>query len=117
MMRTMRMPRLIPLPLFAFRRSVLVATLLAGCAGLPGAPGADPLALLPADAILLGEQHDAPEHQKIHAEVVTLLARRGNLAAVAMEMVEQGRSTVGLSSRSDATAVRRALHWNDTAWP
>lgn len=118
MMRGMRTSRFSPLLPPARRWALaLTAGLLAGCAGLSGAPTAKPLALLPTDAILLGEQHDASQHQKIHTEVVELLARRGNLTVLAMEMVEQGRSTVGISSRSDATAVRRALAWNDAAWP
>ena len=118
MMRGMRTSRP-SLPLSLSRRCALVlaTAVLAGCAGLSGAPTAQPLALLPTDAILLGEQHDAPEHQKIHAQVVEILSRRGHLSALALEMAEQGRNTVGLSSRSDATAVRRALRWNDAAWP
>jgi hypothetical protein len=46
--------------------AVLAAAMLAGCAAF--APAADApvdrraMALLPADALLLGEQHDAPEH-------------------------------------------------------
>ncbi|KQP12558.1 ChaN family lipoprotein [Pseudorhodoferax sp. Leaf267] len=114
----MRKPRSSPLSFLSRRWAlVLAAGLLAGCVGLPGAPTAKPLALLPTDAILLGEQHDAPEHQNIHTEVVKVLGRRGHLTALVLEMVEQGRSTVGVSSRSDATAVRRALAWNDAAWP
>lgn len=116
MMRSMRTSRR-PFPLVHRWALTLAAALLAGCAGLSGAPTAQPLALLPTDAILLGEQHDAPEHQKIHAQVVEILSRRGNLTALALEMVEQGRNTEGLSPRSDATAVRRALRWNDAAWP
>lgn len=115
MMRNMRSSRL-----FSFSRRcalLLTAAVLAGCAGLSGAPTAQPMALLPTDAILLGEQHDAPEHQKVHAQVVEILSRRGNLTALTLEMVEQGHNTVGMSSRSDATAVRRALRWNDAAWP
>lgn len=96
---------------------MLATALLAGCAGISGAPTAQPLALLPADAILLGEQHDAPDHQNVHAQVVEILSRRSHLTALALEMVEQGNNTVGMSSRSDATAVRRALRWNDAAWP
>lgn len=115
MMRHMRSSR----PFSFSRRCALVLTtaVLAGCAGLSGAPTARPLALLPTDAILLGEQHDAPEHQKVHAQVVEILSRRANLTALTLEMVEQGHNTVGMSSRSDATAVRRALRWNDAAWP
>ncbi len=77
----------------------------------------DPRALLPADAILLGEQHDAPEHQTIHAQTVLRLAETADLAAVVLEMAEQGRTTQGLARDADAAAVRSALQWDDAAWP
>lgn len=74
-------------------------------------------ALLPADALLIGEQHDAPDHHRIEREVVELLARQGRLAALALEMAEQGRSTRGLGPQADEGAVQAALGWNDQAWP
>ena len=42
--------------------------------------------LLPADAILLGEQHDAPDHQRLHLLAVTTLVTQQTLAALALEM-------------------------------
>lgn len=74
-------------------------------------------ALQPADALLLGEQHDADEHQRIEREVVLLLSGRGTLAALALEMAEQGKSTAGLGTDASETAVQAALAWNDQAWP
>ena len=73
-------------------------------------------ALLPAQAILLGEQHDAPEHQRIHQRVIESLAGRGALAAVALEMAPQGGSTAGLPRDSTEAVVQAALHWTDTSW-
>ncbi len=73
--------------------------------------------LLPADAILLGEQHDAPDHQRIHREVVENLAVQGVLAAVVLEMAEQGNSTEKLDPQASEDSVRAALHWNTNAWP
>ena len=73
--------------------------------------------LLPADALLLGEQHDAPDHQRIHREVIEALAARGALAAVVIEMAEQGTSTAGLLPGANEAAVRQALKWSDQAWP
>jgi len=80
--------------------------LLASCAGKPEAPLLRPMAadaqaitttrvdaLLPMDVLLLGEQHDASEHQVIHQQVTALLAQRGLLAAVALEMADDGAST------------------------
>ncbi len=93
----------------------------AGCAG-PAPASADATAgrvdaLLPADAILVGEQHDAPEHQRIHREVIDALAARGVLAGVALEMAPQGGSTAGLPRDASESAVQAALRWSDAAWP
>lgn len=99
----------------------LLVALLAGCSW---AVTTDPsitqqrlAPLLPADAILLGEQHDAPDHQRIAREVVQVLAARSALAALALEMAEQGRSTAELASSASEDDVRTALQWNDQDWP
>lgn len=89
-----------------------LSLLLAGCAGLPQ-PAQGPAV----PALLLGEQHDAPEHQRQHREVIESLAARAQLAAVVLEMVEQGRSTTGLAPPASEEQVRQALAWNSQAWP
>lgn len=88
-----------------------LALLLAACgtAGLNGLEGAD--------VVLLGERHDDPGHQRRHREVVHALAAQGRLAAVALEMADEGRSTAGLARDADEAAVRAALQWNERAWP
>jgi uncharacterized iron-regulated protein len=73
--------------------------------------------LLPAHALLLGEQHDNPDHQRIEREVVQALAASGRLAALALEMAERGHSTQGLADAATTDDVRAALHWNERAWP
>jgi uncharacterized iron-regulated protein len=73
--------------------------------------------LLPAQAILLGEQHDAPEHQQIEREVVSVLASRGVLSAVVIEMAPRGGSTTGLPRSADEAEVQKALRWDEGAWP
>ena len=73
-------------------------------------------ALLPVDALLVGEQHDAPEHQQLHLAIVRDLGRRGQLAALAIEMASQGKSTRGLAAHATAEDVQTALQWNDNAW-
>jgi uncharacterized iron-regulated protein len=93
------------------------ATALAGCASRGAGPARDVGALLPADAVLLGEQHDAREHQRIHSEVVQALAARGALAGVAVEMAERGTSTRGLPADASEADARLALRWADQAWP
>lgn len=95
--------------------------LLAGCAAAP--PAADApvarriAALLPADAVLIGEQHDAPEHHVIEREAVETLVARGRLAALTLEMAEEGNGTGHLPADASEEQVRAALSWNDKAWP
>lgn len=73
--------------------------------------------LLPADAVLIGEQHDAPEHHAIEREAVEALVARGRLAALTLEMAEEGNGTAHLPSDATEEQVRIALSWNDKAWP
>lgn len=74
-------------------------------------------ALLPADILLLGEQHNAPEHQVWEKDTVQWLARNGALAALVLEMAEHGRSTAALAPSASESAVQKALYWNDATWP
>ncbi len=92
---------------------------LAGCASPVAMPGIEARvdALLPADAILLGEQHDAPAHQQTHQQVIHALAARGVLAAVAIEMAEHGRSTAKLPREADEASVKASLAWDEAGWP
>ena len=75
------------------------------------------LALLPTDVLLLGEQHDAPEHHRIERLAVETLAARGQLAALALEMAEQEHTTAGLPRDASEDAVQIALGWKDAGWP
>ncbi|MBT9514211.1 MAG: ChaN family lipoprotein [Acidovorax sp.] len=110
-----------------FARLLLAGALaaLVGCASTGAtAPSAPPVAwpdrlqaLLPADVLLLGEQHDAPDHQRLQREAVLWLAARGQLAAVVMEMAESGHSTQSLPPGATEAQVQAALQWNDAAWP
>lgn len=95
--------------------ALFTAALLAGCAMAPTPPGVD--ALLPVDALLLGEQHDAAAHQQRHLETVRSLAQRRRLAALALEMAERGTSTAGLPTEAGEEQVRTALRWNEKGWP
>lgn len=72
--------------------------------------------LLPADALLIGEQHDTPAHQQMHREVVSALVAKDQLAAVILEMAEQGRSTDARERSASEGTVRAALQWDDAAW-
>lgn len=107
-----------------------VLALISGCAGQLEAPilEAPPLsnetaatknrldALLPADVLLIGEQHDAKEHQKIEQQIISILAARGLLAAVMLEMASVGASTDELNPSATEEQTRRALNWNDKRW-
>lgn len=90
---------------------LLLAFALSSCAVAPR-PAEGPV-----PALLLGEQHDAPEHQRLHRQVVEQLAARGVLAAVVLEMAEAGRSTRGLPPSASEAEAQAALKWNDAAWP
>jgi len=74
-------------------------------------------ALLPARALLLGEQHDASEHQRIARALVQTLAGRSVLAAVVLEMLPVGSSSGQLPRDSTELAVQQALGWNEGGWP
>ena len=99
------------------RLPVIALLVIAGCASPGTTTEAQLDTLLPADAILVGEQHDAPRHQAIHHELVNALHSRGALAALALEMAPAGTSTQGLSRDATQAAVKSALDWNDEAWP
>ena len=110
------------IPLMTFRTHAIVAlsiALLSACAHRPPATVTALLdRVLPTPLLLLGEQHDAAEHQTLQRDVVEALARRGELGALVMEMVEQGRSTQGLPGDADEARVREALGWTDQGgWP
>lgn len=94
--------------------------LLAGCTTRAQSPSTDTLLarLMPTPLLLVGEQHDAPEHQQLQRTLVQALATRGQLAAVVMEMAEAGRDTRGLPDDADEAAVRAALGWDaQHNWP
>lgn len=104
--------------------TVALAVSLAACAFTPLVPPYSDASraerlqeLLPADIILLGEQHDAADHQQVHRIVVAALAAKNSLAALALEMASQGQSTVALASNASEDAVRQALQWNNAGWP
>ena len=119
-----------PLRSLTVTLGVLALVVSAGCAGRPEMPileqtgsraaleTADRLGkLLPADVLLVGEQHDAAEHHRIEQHIVSSLATQGLLAALALEMAEAGVSTAQLKSGSTEEQTRKALKWDDRSWP
>ena len=116
--------------MFKLSCALVLCFVLGSCASPPEAPVLRPLsaqalavtttrldALLPMDVLLLGEQHDAAEHQQIHSQVIALLAQRGLLAAVALEMVDANLTTAKLHPSSTEQETKNALRWSDKSWP
>jgi uncharacterized iron-regulated protein len=92
---------------------VVAPLLLAGCAAITPVPETAGI-----DAVLIGEQHDAEAHPRIHERWVSTLAQRGALGAVTLEMAERGTSTAGLPRTASEAEVRDALKWNKgNNWP
>lgn len=110
---------------FARRWMGLAALSLAACAAPTHSPSPDaafpysaPLAqLLPADVLILGEQHDVAHHQRIHLAVVQQLAHDHRLGALALEMASAGTSTESLIPHATEAQVQAALQWQNDAWP
>ncbi len=73
-------------------------------------------ALLPSAAILLGEQHDVPDHHRIEQLAIENLAARGVLGTLVLEMAHEGGSTASLPVNASEAAVRDALKWKDAGW-
>lgn len=96
---------------------IAIAFVLAGCAAAPALPPLTAADGTPLDVLLLGEQHDAPQHQDMHRRVVEELARRGTLAAVVLEMADRGHTTAGLPRTANEEQVRQALGWDQSGWP
>ncbi|MGP1691597.1 MAG: ChaN family lipoprotein [Giesbergeria sp.] len=100
--------------------STAALALLLGCAAPARLPAGWPESLrplLPADVILLGEQHDAPAHQAMQAAAVQWLVAQGRLSALVLEMAEAGHSTQALPPGADESTVRAALGWDEQWWP
>jgi uncharacterized iron-regulated protein len=93
-------------------RLVLASTLLLGGCGAPSLPDTAGV-----DALLLGEQHDAPTQPRLQERWVETLAQRRALAGVALEMADRGNSTAGLPANATEDQVRAALHWSAEGWP
>jgi uncharacterized iron-regulated protein len=101
---------------------------LGGCA-LPAGPGATvskvPVRamlerVLPTQLLLVGEQHDMPQHQALQQGLVAALAERGQLAALVLEMAAEGTTTAGLPNSATDIQVRQALQWSsdqENGWP
>lgn len=70
-----------------------------------------------APVVLLGEQHDADEHQTLARLSVARLAQSPGLSALVLEMADEGTNTTGLPTHATEAQVRERLRWNDAGWP
>lgn len=100
--------------------TALVATALAGCASTKSVNNTWALQQVlqqKPQVLLLGEQHDAPEHHEWERNTVTQWAAQDQLAAVVLEMADAGHSTKALPANASESAVQTALAWNNKGWP
>jgi len=77
--------------------------------------------LAEADALLLGEQHDNPDHHRMQARIARELAARGRRLVVVFEMIDNGQQSLldgFLAGRPrDAAALGDLLGWEQSGWP
>jgi uncharacterized iron-regulated protein len=71
--------------------------------------------LADAAVLIFGEQHDQPDQQRQVADEVRQRAAAGTLAAVVLEMADQGRDTRAVAADASEAQVREALAW--AGWP
>ncbi|HYC57450.1 MAG TPA: ChaN family lipoprotein [Candidatus Binatia bacterium] len=74
-----------------------------------------------ADVVLLGEQHDNPDHHRLQAWMLEMISARGvPPALVAFEQLDfEDQDTVDEVVRSggDAGALEAAVQWSRSGWP
>jgi uncharacterized iron-regulated protein len=75
-------------------------------------------AVLEADVILLGEQHDNPHHHAIQKQLLDLLGQRSELGSIVFEQVNWEQQPI-LNALNNRTLGRLAqdLKWESSGWP
>jgi uncharacterized iron-regulated protein len=73
--------------------------------------------LAPAQAVLLGETHDNPDHHAAQAWAVRELAAAGGHPLVAFEMIDRDRQGDLDARPSDLDGLGAALTWEARGWP
>jgi uncharacterized iron-regulated protein len=78
-------------------------------------------ALARADFVLLGEQHDNPDHHRLQAEAIAAMVRAGRKPTVALEMLEPDDDALVERYRVDplasAVGLGSVLAWEKRGWP
>lgn len=76
--------------------------------------------LAKADIVLLGEQHDNPEHHRLQADIAHALAARGRRLVIAFEMIDGSQQALldgFLASRPHhAAGLGDLLGWAQSGW-
>ncbi len=71
--------------------------------------------------VLLGEQHDNPDHHRLQAELLASLVARGRRPAVVFELVDADDQAKLDAARAEAPkdpdAIDRAAPWDPRGWP
>lgn len=73
--------------------------------------------------VLLGEKHDNPDHQRLHAAWIETIASGGRRPACVLEMLEAERQAAldaasgDEALRRDVDAFARAIEWAASGWP
>jgi uncharacterized iron-regulated protein len=71
--------------------------------------------------VLLGEKHDNPDHHRLQAEVIAMIAGAGRKPVVAFEMIDpslQARVDEQLASApGDVDGLGKAIAWDQSGWP
>jgi uncharacterized iron-regulated protein len=74
-----------------------------------------------ADFILLGEQHDNPDHHRLQAKLVAAVVHAGLRPTVALEMLEPDDDAIVSRYRAEpgatAAGLGPALAWEKSGWP
>ena len=78
-------------------------------------------AIAKAKYVLLGEKHDNPDHHRLQAEMIEVMARAGRHPVVAMEMLDPGDQAAADASvqtnPTDVDAFFAAVAWDKKGWP
>lgn len=76
---------------------------------------------LAADAVLLGETHDNPDHHALQAWMVRRMIAGGRRPAVAFEMIDDSQRDALerhlATAPDDAAGLGAAIGWDKTGWP
>ncbi|WP_162299663.1 ChaN family lipoprotein [Marinospirillum perlucidum] len=73
---------------------------------------------LPAGAwLLIGEQHDHPDHQRLAAAWLEMLATQERLGYLALEMLYQDQQPLLDEFSGQASVTAEDLDWPDPGWP